>query len=268
MGAQEGKRGWRFWVDRGGTFTDVVALSPGGEFCVLKLLSENPGRYRDAALHAIRQCLGVKANAPLPKGIAEIKLGTTIATNALLERKGEKVALVTTKGFRDALRIGDQRRPELFSLNIAEPAVLFTDVIEARERLDANGKVLAPLDPKKLERDLRRARQRGRRAAAICFLHGYLNPAHEKRAAALARRLGFPFVTTSFDAAPVIKFIPRASTAAADAYLSPILLRYVETVRRASRKTPLYFMQSSGGLAEAAHFRGKDALLSGPAGGL
>jgi len=268
MGAGKTKDGWRFWVDRGGTFTDVVALSPAGDLIVKKLLSENPGRYRDAALQAIRECLGLRANAPLPGGIAEIKLGTTVATNALLERKGERVVLVTTRGFKDALVIGDQRRPELFSLKVAEPEKLFAEVIEADERLAADGKLLVPLASRKLEADLKKALRTGCRAAAVCFLHSYLNPAHEKRAAAIAKKIGFPFVTTSHETAPVIKFIPRASTAVADAYLSPILLRYVEGVKKESGRTPLYFMQSSGGLAEAAHFRGKDALLSGPAGGL
>jgi 5-oxoprolinase (ATP-hydrolysing) len=268
MGGKTGKAGWRFWVDRGGTFTDVVAVSTKGEVIVKKLLSEDPGRYRDAALHAIRECLGAKKNARLPTGISEIKLGTTVATNALLERQGEKVALVTTEGFADALAIGDQRRPELFSLKVAAPEILYAEVIEAGERLDADGRVLRRLDVRKLDKDLKRARRKGCRAAAIGFLHGYLNPAHEKRAAALARKAGFAFVTTSHETAPVIKFVPRTSTAVVDAYLSPILMRYVEAVRAESGKTPLYFMQSSGGLAEAAHFRGKDALLSGPAGGL
>ena len=260
---------WRFYVDRGGTFTDVVAQAPDGTLSCLKLLSQD-ARYDDAALEVIRRCLGLAAAAPIPPTrIAELRMGTTVATNALLERKGERVLLVTTRGFKDQLRIGYQNRPKLFALKIERPDMLYAGVIEADERVSAEGEVLRPLDDDGLRKDLAAARSDGFTACAIVFLHGYRYPAHERRAAELARALGFSQISMSHDTVPLMKFVSRADTTVADAYLSPVLDRYADRIAQALGAGPrLFFMTSNGGLAAPPFFRGKDAIFSGPAGGV
>jgi 5-oxoprolinase (ATP-hydrolysing) len=260
---------WRFYVDRGGTFTDVVAQAPDGTLSSLKLLSHD-ARYDDAALEAIRRCLGLPRSAPIPPArVAELRMGTTVATNALLERKGERVVLVTTRGFRDQLRIGYQNRPKLFALKIERPDVLYAGVIEADERISAEGAVLRALDERNLRDDLAAARAGGFAACAIVFLHGYGYPAHERRAAELAHELGFTQVSISHDTVPLMKFVGRGDTTVADAYLSPVLGRYAERIAHALGAGPrLFFMTSNGGLAAPSYFRGKDAIVSGPAGGV
>ena len=263
-------RGWEFWIDRGGTFTDVVARSPAGELTTLKLLSVDPARYDDAAVAGIERLL---AAAPAgERRIAAVKMGTTVATNALLERRGEPTVLVITAGLEDAIRIGGQQRPEIFALEIALPEMLYVRVVGAAERIDAHGQVQEPLDAAKLRADLEAARATGLDSAAIVLLHGYRFPQHELAAEAVARSLGFKQVSVSHRVLPLPKLVVRGDTTLADAYLSPVLDRYVASVRRglaaASGAAPLYFMQSHGGLAAAEHFRGKDSLLSGPAGGV
>jgi 5-oxoprolinase (ATP-hydrolysing) len=264
---------WQFWIDRGGTFTDIVALRPDGTTCTEKLLSDNPERYRDAAIEGIRRLLGVAAGEPLPvERIEAVKMGTTVATNALLERKGEPTLLVITRGFRDQLRIGYQNRPKLFERQIRLPERLDARAIEADERLDARGNVLVPLDEARLERDLRAAYQDGLRAVAIVFMHAWRATAHEARAGQLAREVGFTQVSVSHQVSPLMKLVSRGDTTVVDAYLSPILRRYVEQVTSelhcGTARAPLYFMKSNGGLTDSASFRGKDSILSGPAGGI
>jgi 5-oxoprolinase (ATP-hydrolysing) len=263
---------WRFYIDRGGTFTDVVAESPDGTLSSLKLLSHDP-RYDDAGLEAIRRALSLQPNGPLPRDrIAEVRMGTTVATNALLERKGEPVLLVTTRGLKDQLRIGYQHRPKLFALKIELPDMLYAQVVEADERLTAEGDVLRALDEVRLEADLRAARATGISSVAILFMHGYRYPAHERRAAEIARALGFSQISTSHDTVPLMKFVSRGDTTVADAYLSPVLSRYARKISDAlgaGKDGPrLFFMTSNGGLAAPEFFRGKDAILSGPAGGV
>ncbi|MDO8288844.1 MAG: hydantoinase B/oxoprolinase family protein [Parvibaculum sp.] len=259
-----------FWIDRGGTFTDIVVRKPDGTLDALKLLSENPEHYEDAALQGIRLSLGVAKGANLPADkIGAVKMGTTVATNALLERKGERVLFLTTRGFGDALRIGYQNRPHLFRLHIVKPDMLFEQSAEVSERLTAEGEVLTPLDEAETRNVLTRAYAQGIRALAICFMHGYRYPAHEARAAEIAREIGYTQISTSHGVSPLMKFVSRGDTTVVDAYLSPILKRYVNRVADAlGETTRLYFMQSSGGLTEAKHFEGKDAILSGPAGGV
>ncbi|MDR3499475.1 MAG: hydantoinase B/oxoprolinase family protein [Parvibaculum sp.] len=261
---------WDFWIDRGGTFTDIVARSPEGRLVAHKLLSENPERYEDAALQGIRDLLGVAPGAPLPAArIGAVKMGTTVATNALLERKGERVLFLTTRGFADALRIGYQNRPHLFRLKIEKPEMLFEQSAEVPERLTAEGEVLTPLDETATRRALQDAFDAGIRAVAISFMHGYRFPAHEARAAEIARDIGFTQISVSHRVSPLMKFVSRGDTTVVDAYLSPILKRYVSRVAGAlGDGTRLYFMQSSGGLTGASLFEGKDAILSGPAGGV
>ncbi|MCB1336850.1 MAG: hydantoinase B/oxoprolinase family protein [Maritimibacter sp.] len=264
---------WEFWIDRGGTFTDVVARRPGGGIETAKLLSENPEHYDDAAVEGIRRMLGLAPGAPIPDGaIRAVKMGTTVATNALLERKGERTLLVITEGFGDLLRIGTQARPDLFALEVRRPDLLYDWVIEAGERLDAEGRVVRPLDEAALATALNEARGAGIAAVAIAFLHGHINPAHEARAAALARDAGFTQVSVSHEVSRLTKLVGRGDTTVVDAYLSPILRRYVARVEAAldlGRATGgLYFMQSNGGLTDARRFQGKDAILSGPAGGI
>ncbi len=264
---------WEFWIDRGGTFTDVVARRPDGGIETRKLLSENPERYRDAAVQGIRDCLGLGADDPLPEGaIAAVKMGTTVATNALLERKGEPVLLLITQGFRDLLRIGTQARPALFDLHIKRPDLLYAQVAEVPERLDAAGAVVAPLDEEATRAALQAAHDSGIRAVAVALLHAYLNPAHEARIGAIADRIGFTQISLSHQVSRLAKLVGRGDTTVVDAYLSPILRRYVAQVEGAldmGRATGrLLFMQSNGGLTEAARFQGKDAILSGPAGGI
>src|SRR5277367_433899 len=216
---------WRFYIDRGGTFTDVVAESPDGALQSFKLLSQDP-RYDDAALEAVRRCLGIESGGAIPPSdVAELRMGTTVATNALLERKGERVVLVTTRGFKDQLRIGYQNRPKLFALRIERPYMLYSAVIEADERVSASGEVLRPLDESELREDLAAARAEGFEGCAIVFLHGYRYPGHEARAAELAREAGFTQISTSHETVPLMKYVGRGDTTVADAYLSPVLGR-------------------------------------------
>ncbi|MFG1864054.1 hydantoinase B/oxoprolinase family protein [Microbispora bryophytorum] len=260
---------WQFWVDRGGTFTDVVARRPDGRLVTRKLLSENPARYPDAAVAGIRSLLEVPAGEPIPvERIESVRMGTTVATNALLERRGERTALVITKGFGDALRIGYQNRPRIFDRRIVLPEMLYERVAEVDERITADGTVLRPPDLEGLAPRLRRLREDGVRAVAVVCLHSHLHPAHERAIGSLARRTGFTQVSCSSEVSPLMKLVPRADTTVADAYLSPVLRRYVEAVAGQLPGVRLMFMQSNGGLAEAGRFRGKDAVLSGPAGGI
>ena len=304
---------WQFFIDRGGTFTDLVARAPDGSLFTRKLLSENPGAYRDAALAGIADLIGVPRDRPLPaQAIASIRMGTTVATNALLERKGDPVLLITSQGFRDALEIGYQARPKIFARRIEKPSMLYARVVEVPERVRADGGVETPLDRASVRAALRAARAEGIAAVAIVFMHSYAFPAHEREAAKIAREEGFTYIAASHEVSPLVKFVGRGDTAVVDAYLSPLLRRYVDRVAsavatssslpsmgRVARlkaepggvssytKTPhpagsasrpphqgeakgprLLFMQSSGGLTSAGLFRGKDAILSGPAGGV
>ncbi|HJT07913.1 MAG TPA: hydantoinase/oxoprolinase family protein, partial [Stellaceae bacterium] len=267
--ASERRRGWQFWIDRGGTFTDVVARRPDGALVTHKLLSDNAGRYDDAALQAVRELLRIPPGADIPgDAIDAVKMGTTVATNALLERKGDRTLLVITRGFGDALRIGYQNRPKLFARHIVLPEQLYEQVVEVAERVTADGEVLTPIDLTRLGADLKAAHAAGIRAAAIVFLHGYRYPEHERQAADLARELGFTQVSVSHEVSPLMKLVSRGDTTVVDAYLSPILRRYVDRVAGQLGQTRLLFMQSNGGLADARRFQGKDAILSGPAGGI
>ncbi len=260
---------WQFWIDRGGTFTDIVARRPDGTLATAKLLSENAEQYPDAAVEGMRRLLGLPAGALItPDRVDCVKMGTTVATNALLERKGDRTVLVITRGFRDALRIATQARPRLFDRHIVLPEMLYEQVVEADERLDAQGAVLRALDLAALRRDLQPAFDAGIRACAIVLLHGWRSPAHELAALEVARQIGFGQISVSHQVSPLIKLIPRGDTTVVDAYLSPILGRYVAQVAAQMPGVPLYFMQSSGGLTSAARFQGKDAILSGPAGGI
>lgn len=261
---------WHFWIDRGGTFTDVVARTPNGELKIHKLLSVNPERYEDAALQGIRDVLGVPPEMPIPvEKIGTVRVGTTIATNALLEHKGERVALITTRGFRDGIRIAYQNRPDIFALNVVLPRMLYETVLEVDERIDAEGRVLRDLDEATVRASLQDiVRSGGIRSCAIVFMHGYRYPQHERRVAYLAREAGFDEICTSHATMPLMKFVSRGDTTLVDAYLSPLLRRYVEKLQNELRGTKLFFMQSNGGLASADRFRGRDAILSGPAGGI
>nr|WP_035202850.1 hydantoinase B/oxoprolinase family protein [Acidovorax sp. CF316] len=260
---------WQFWIDRGGTFTDVVGKRPDGTLVTHKLLSENPEQYKDAAVAGIRHLLGLKAGEPVtPEAVECVKMGTTVATNALLERKGEPTLLITTKGFRDALRIAYQNRPRLFDRHIVLPELLYSRVIEAQERMGAHGEVIEALDEAHLKERLWAAYDAGLRSAAVVFMHGYRYTAHEEAAARIAREAGFTQVSASHATSPMMKLVSRGDTTVVDAYLSPILRRYVEQVASEMPGVPLYFMQSSGGLTDAHAFQGKDAILSGPAGGI
>ncbi len=260
---------WQFWIDRGGTFTDVVGLSPEGDVFTHKLLSDNPRQYPDAAIQGIRDLLGVDPADAVPhERIESVKMGTTVATNALLERRGEPTLLVTTRGFADALRIGYQNRPRLFTLDIELSEMLYDRVVEADERVLANGDVVERLDEEALEKGLRDAYNAGLRSVAIVFMHGYRYPTHEARAASLARTAGFTQVSTSHETIALMKLVSRGDTTVVDAYLSPVIRRYVNQVRGELADTRLMFMQSNGGLTDAGAFMGKNAILSGPAGGV
>ncbi|TCZ53382.1 hydantoinase B/oxoprolinase family protein [Roseicella aquatilis] len=296
---------WQFWIDRGGTFTDIVARDPAGRLATAKLLSENPERYHDAAVAGIRQFLGLAPGQPIPPGTIEaVKMGTTVATNALLERKGERVLLLVNRGFADLLRIGNQARPRLFDLNVRLPDLLHERVAEIGGRVAVDGAEIEPLDEAGARAALEAAFTDGIRAVAVALMHAWAHPAHELRLGEIAREVGFPQVSLSHQASPLPRLVPRGDTTVVDAYLSPILRRYVEQVAgelRAVRspeaagegresaghepvrspeaagegrgsaghdKVRLYFMQSNGGLAEAGSFQGKDAILSGPAGGI
>jgi 5-oxoprolinase (ATP-hydrolysing) len=262
-------RSWQFWVDRGGTFTDIVARRPDGTLVTHKLLSENPARYADAAVAGIRSLLGLGEDEPIPASqVEQVRMGTTVATNALLERKGERTVLVITKGFRDALRIGYQNRPKIFERHIVLPELLYERVIEVDERIEADGTVLRSPDLDALEPLLRKAFDDGIRALAVVCLHSHLHPAHEEAIGRLADEIGFPQISLSSEVSPLMKLVPRGDTCVVDAYLSPGLRRYVRAVADQMHGVRLMFMQSNGGLAEAGHFRGKDAILSGPAGGI
>ena len=260
---------WQFWIDRGGTFTDIVARRPDGALLTHKLLSENPARYADAALAGVRELLGVAPDAPLPaERIEVLRMGTTLGTNALLERKGARVALVITQGLGDAIRIGYQNRPDIFALNIRRPDMLYAQVIEARERVQADGTIHTPLDAADLRAQLARVRAAGIEALAVVFMHGYRHPAHERQAAAIARELGFRHVAVSHEVSPLIKLVARGDTTLVDAYLTPLLADYVAGIRAELPQARVLFMQSNGGLVDAVAFRGRDCLLSGPAGGI
>ena len=264
-----GSSRWQFWIDRGGTFTDIVAKKPDGSLVTHKLLSDNPEHYRDAAVAGIRHLLGLQADEPISAGLVEcVKMGTTVATNALLERKGEPTLLVTTRGFRDALRIALQNRPRLFDRHIVLPELLYSAVVEAQERIGAQGVVIQALDEVLLKKELLEQYQRGLRSVSIVFMHGYRFTAHEQAARRLAQEVGFTHISTSHETSPMMKFVSRGDTTVVDAYLSPILRRYVEQVAGELPGVQLFFMQSSGGLADAHAFQGKDAILSGPAGGI
>ena len=271
---------WQFWVDRGGTFTDIVAKDPSGALHTHKLLSENPEAYRDAAVHGVRTLLGLGAEDAIPEGaVGAVKMGTTVATNALLERKGERTLLLITQGLGDLLRIGYQNRPRLFDLKIELPELLYDDVVEVTERLDAEGEVVTPLDAEAARAALQGAFDEGYRSVAIALMHSYRFPDHEKTLGEIAREVGFSQVSLSHEASPLIKLVGRGDTAVVDAYLSPILRRYVDQVASAlgardaledgvAGETRLMFMQSNGGLTDASLFQGRDAILSGPAGGV
>ncbi|MEJ6388343.1 hydantoinase B/oxoprolinase family protein [Gymnodinialimonas ulvae] len=261
---------WQFWVDRGGTFTDIVAKDPSGALHTHKLLSENPEAYRDAAVHGVRTLLGLGVDDAIPDGAVDaVKMGTTVATNALLERKGERTLLLITQGLGDLLRIGYQNRPRLFDLNIELPELLYEDVVEVTERLDAEGNIETPLDAAAARAALQAAHDTGYRSVAVALMHSYRFPDHETTLGQIAAEVGFTQISLSHEASPLIKLVGRGDTAVVDAYLSPILRRYVDQVSSAlGRDTRLMFMQSNGGLTDASLFQGRDAILSGPAGGV
>jgi len=263
---------WQFWIDRGGTFTDIVARKPDGSILIDKLLSENSEVYKDAAIAGIKKILNLKKDEKIPVDkISSVKMGTTVATNALLERKGDRTLLLITKGFGDLLRIGYQNRPLLFDLNIKLPDVLYEQVFEVSERLDSKGKIIHQLDENSVRIALRKAKSDGINCVAIAFMNSYLNPVHEDKIAQIAIEEKFSQISVSHKVSPLIKLVGRGDTTVVDAYLSPILRRYVEQVSGAledSKSTKLMFMQSNGGLTDAKLFQGKDALLSGPAGGV
>jgi 5-oxoprolinase (ATP-hydrolysing) len=271
--AKGGNKSWDFWIDRGGTFTDVVGTKPDGTLVAHKLLSENPEAYDDAAVQGIRDLLGLKDGEPIPHGkVGAVKMGTTVATNALLERKGERTLLLITRGFRDALKIGYQERPKIFAKEIIKPELVYSEVVEVEERVRADGTVERPLDLAGVRRELERAKAAGINAIAIVFMHAYSHPAHEQAVAKVARDMGFAQVSVSHETSPLIKLVGRGDTTVVDAYLSPILRRYMAHVDHAldakHSGARLMFMMSSGGLTAAELFQGKDAILSGPAGGV
>ena len=260
---------WRFWIDRGGTFTDIVARSPDGSLKTRKLLSDHPRQSLDAPVQGIREVLNLAPGDPIPSpAIAEVRMGTTVATNALLERTGEPVALATTRGFRHALAIGDQARPHLFDLEIRRPELLYTQVVEIEERINAQGEVIHPLNHDQTRATLQAVHDAGIHALAIVLLHGYRAPAHEQICGAIAADIGFRHVSLSHQVSPLIKVVGRGETTVVDAYLSPLLRRYVDRLAAALGDVPLLFMQSNGGLTAAERFQGKDAILSGPAAGV
>ena len=260
---------WQFWIDRGGTFTDIVARRPDGSLATHKLLSEHPERYRDAAVAGIRHLLDVAPGKPLPAGAIEaVKMGTTVATNALLERKGAPTALAITRGFRDALRIAYQNRPKLFARHIVLPELLYGQVVEIDERIGAHGDTVRELDAARARADLQAVYDSGTRALAIVFMHGYRHTRHEREVARIAREIGFTQVSMSHEVSPMMKLVARGDTTVVDAYLSPILRRYVDQVASELPGVHLQFMQSNGGLTDARAFQGKDSILSGPAGGI
>ncbi len=265
---------WQFWIDRGGTFTDVIGRNPSGKILTHKLLSENSRQYPDAAIQGMRDLLSLKDSETIPMHkIDAIKMGTTVATNALLERKGENTLLAITSGFGDVLRIGYQQRPKLFSLDIKLPDMLYSKIVEIEERVGINGKILTKLNTQKTEKSLKKAFNEGFNSIAIVLLHGYRYKDHEQKISVIAKNIGFKQISVSHRVSPLMKIIPRGDTTVVDAYLSPILRRYVSQVKNALGSTQLdsgklMFMQSNGGLTDANYFQGKDAILSGPAGGV
>ena len=261
---------WDFWIDRGGTFTDIVGCSPNGSLHPHKLLSENPEAYRDAAIQGIKDILGLSAEEKIPSDkVGNVKMGTTVATNALLERKGDRTALLITKGFRDMLEIGYQARPDIFAKEIIKPELLYEKVVEVDERVLADGTLERPLDLDALKIELEGIKADGIDSIAITLIHAWKYEDHEKSAAELVRSMGFKQVSVSHEVSPLVKLIGRGDTTVVDAYLSPILRRYVEQVSSELGEGPnLMFMMSSGGLTAADIFQGKDAILSGPAGGV
>ncbi|MXW12966.1 MAG: 5-oxoprolinase [Synechococcus sp. SB0668_bin_13] len=260
---------WRFWIDRGGTFTDIVARAPDGSLKTHKLLSDNPRQSLDAPVQGIREVLNLAPGDPIPsQAIAEVRMGTTVATNALLERKGEPVALVVTRGFRHALAIGNQARPRLFDLEIRRPELLYAQVVEIEERINAQGQVVQPLNHSRTSAALQAVHDAGIRALAVVLLHGYRAPTHEQACGAIAADIGFRHVSLSHRVSPLIKVVERGETTVVDAYLSPLLRRYVDHLAAQLGDVPLLLMQSNGGLTAAQQFQGKDAILSGPAAGV
>ncbi|MEP5422189.1 MAG: hydantoinase/oxoprolinase family protein, partial [Roseibium sp.] len=261
---------WDFWVDRGGTFTDIVGRSPDGVLHPHKVLSENPEAYRDAAIQGIRELLKVSPGAPIPSDLVDtVKMGTTVATNALLERKGERTALFITRGFRDALEIGYQARPNIFAKEIIKPELLYENVHELTERIRADGTLEISLNEDEARIEMQSAWDAGIRSIAIVLMHAYAYLAHEKALKKIAEDIGFPQISVSHEVSPLMKLVGRGDTTIVDAYLSPILRRYVDQVQEELGEGPrLMFMQSSGGLTAADLFQGKDAILSGPAGGV
>ena len=261
--------GWQFWIDRGGTFTDIVAVAPEGAIKTLKLLSEHPERYQDAAVAGIKSILGVELRERIPAGAVDvIKMGTTVATNALLERKGARTLLVVNRGFADLLKIGTQARPRLFDLDIHLPTPLYELVFESAGRVTAQGIEIEPVDAAAAHAAFTRARNDGMQSCAIALIHAWQFPEQERELAALARAAGFERISVSHEVSPLLGLVPRGATTVVDAYLSPVLRRYIEQLAVEVAGTPLLFMQSNGGLVDAAAFQGKDALLSGPAGGI
>ena len=260
---------WQFWIDRGGTFTDIVARDPSGCLSTHKLLSENPERYKDAAIAGIKSILGLKPDASVPPNLIEaVKMGTTVATNALLERNGDRTLLLVNRGFRDALRIGNQARPRLFDLAITLPTMLYEQVEEVAGRVGVDGTEIEPLDEAHVQSVLAEVYAKGIRACAIVLMHAWKYPEHEQRLAQLAREAGLTQVSASHAVSPLLRLVPRGDTTVVDAYLSPILRRYVDQVSGELPGTRVYFMQSNGGLTTSESFQGKDAILSGPAGGI
>lgn len=260
---------WQFWIDRGGTFTDIVAKRPDGKLITHKLLSENPEQYRDAAVAGIKHLLGIAKNAVVtPVDVEAVKMGTTVATNALLERKGEPTVLLITQGFGDALRIAYQNRPRIFDQHIVLPEMLYRKVVEVEERVGAQGDLVIPLNEVRVRADLQAAYDEGFRSLAIVLMHGYRFTTHEQIIELIAREIGFPQISVSHKVSPMMKLVSRGDTTVVDAYLSPILRRYVDQVASQMEGVPLFFMQSNGGLTDAHRFQGKDSILSGPAGGI
>ena len=260
---------WEFYIDRGGTFTDVVAKTPKGEIIVHKLLSENPEQYQDAPIQGIRDLMGIAQHQPIPtEQIAVVKMGTTVATNALLERKGDRVVLLITKGFKDALRIGYQNRPDIFARQIVLPSMLYESVIEIDERCDANGNELKPVDESQVRQDLQAVYDTGVKSCAIVLMHGYRYTQHELQVAKIAQEIGFTQISISHQVSPLMKLVSRGDTTVVDAYLTPILRRYIDRITSQLPDTELMFMKSDGGLVSADNFQGKDSILSGPAGGI
>jgi 5-oxoprolinase (ATP-hydrolysing) len=260
---------WQFYIDRGGTFTDIVAKTPEGDLVVEKLLSENPEQYQDAPIQGIRNILGIAADQPIPtEQIEVVKMGTTVATNALLERKGDRLVLLITKGFKDALRIGYQNRPDIFARKIILPTMLYESVVEIDARHDAQGNELKPVDPQQVRQDLQTVYEMGIKGCAIVLMHGYRYPCHELQVAEIAKQVGFTQISISHQVSPLRKLVSRGDTTVVDAYLTPILRRYVDRITQQLPDTQLMFMKSDGGLVAAADFQGKDSILSGPAGGI